>query len=262
MGEAFYEQVAAGSFRSTDHTVGPWFLDSQHMGPPAALLVRELERCAPRTDAVLSRLVFEVLGPVPISEVTVRAGVERPGRSVELLGAELLVADRPVVRAHAWRIARSDTGQVAGGAAAPLDPPEKGVPLRIPSNWLRGYLEATQWLTLEGGMNGAGRATVWGRTRVDVVQGEEASPLQRLCAIADSANGLAARLDGRAWLFINTDLSIHLHTQPTGDWFALDAESVIGPTGAGLTNTTLHDVNGPVGRSAQCLLVRPQTRAG
>ncbi|HEY3873743.1 MAG TPA: thioesterase family protein [Actinocrinis sp.] len=258
MGEAFYEQIAADGFRSTDHTVGPWSLDSQHMGPPAALLVRELERCAPRADAVLCRLVFEVLGPVPISELTVRTAVERPGRSVELLGAEILVAGRLVVRARAWRVAHSDTSAVAGGGPGPLPAPERGTDLEIPSNWRRGYLEATQWRAIEGGMNGAGRATVWGRTRVDVVQGEEASPLQRLCAIADSANGLSARLDGRAWLFINTDLSIHLHTQPAGDWFALDAETVIGPTGAGLSNTTLHDIDGPVGRSAQCLLVRPQ----
>jgi hypothetical protein len=262
MGEAFYEQIGAGSFRSTNHTIGPWFLDSQHMGPPAALLVRELERCAPRADAAFSRVVFEVLGPVPISELTVRAWVERPGRSVELLSAEMLVADRPVVRAHAWRIACSDTSEVAGGGPAPLPPPEQGGDLNIPSNWRRGYLEATQWRSVQGGMNGSGRATVWGRTRVDVVQGEEASPLQRLCAIADSANGLSARLDGRAWLFINTDLSIHLHTQPAGEWFALDAETVIGPTGAGLSNTTLHDLSGPVGRSAQCLLVRRQAQSG
>lgn len=258
MGGAFYEQVGADRHRATGHAAGPWSPDSQHMGPPAALLVRELEGCAPRAEVAFSRLAFEVLGPVPMGELTVRAWVERPGRAVELLSAELIADDRPVVRAHAWRIAQSDTSLVAGGAAPPLDPPERGEPMPIPSLWLRGYLDATEWRALEGGMTGSGRAIVWGRTLVDIVEGEAGTPLQRLCAIADSANGVSSRLDIRRWLFINTDLTLHLHRQPLGEWFALDAESVVGPTGAGSTSSVLHDLSGPVGRGAQSLLVRPR----
>jgi hypothetical protein len=130
--------------------------------------------------------------------------------------------------------------------------------MQIPPAWLRGYLDATEWRSLEGGMTGSGRAIVWGRTLVDVVAGEAGTPLQRLCAIADSANGVASRLDVRHWLFINTDLTLHLHRQPAGEWFALDAESVIGPTGAGSTSSVLHDLSGAVGRGAQSLLVRPR----
>jgi hypothetical protein len=69
---------------------------------------------------------------------------------------------------------------------------------------------------------------------------------------------VSSRLDIDRWLFINTDLTLHLHRQPTGEWFALDAETVIGPTGAGSTGSVLHDVTGPVGRGAQSLLVRPR----
>ena len=87
--DAFYEPLDEDRFAATGHTTGPWGDDSQHLGPPSALLVRALERCAPRPEAVLSRVVFEVLGPVPVAELTVTASVERPGRSVELLTAEL-----------------------------------------------------------------------------------------------------------------------------------------------------------------------------
>jgi hypothetical protein len=52
--------------------------------------------------------------------------------------------------------------------------------------------------------------------------------LQRLMATADSANGIASRLDFTHWLFLNTDLSVHLHRRPTGEWFGVDAETVIG----------------------------------
>lgn len=258
MGDAFYKRIGEDRYEATAHTAGPWSADSQHVGPPAALLVRELETFAPRTDTALSRLVFEVLGPVPIGEMTVHARVERPGRAVELLSAELSVADRPVVRVHAWRLAQSDTAEVAAGAAAALEPPDGAAPMSIPAGWKRGYLDATEWRSLAGGMTGTGYATVWGRPLVDLVADEPNTPLQQLCTIADSGNGVSSRLDIRKWLFVNTDLTIHLYRQPGGGWFGLDAETVIGPTGIGLASSVLHDGAGPVGRAAQGLLVRPR----
>ncbi|HEX3649428.1 MAG TPA: thioesterase family protein, partial [Pseudonocardiaceae bacterium] len=67
-----------------------------------------------------------------------------------------------------------------------------------------------------------------------------------------------SRLDLRQWLFINTELTVHLWRVPGGEWIGLDATSVLGPTGVGLATSTLHDAAGPVGRGAQALLVRPR----
>jgi hypothetical protein len=91
-----------------------------------------------------------------------------------------------------------------------------------------------------------------------VVAGEEPSPTQRLAAVADSTNGCAARLDLRRWLFVNTDLTLHLHRAPRGEWTGLDADSVIGPEGTGTAYSVIHDEAGPVGRAAQALTVRPR----
>ena len=41
MGGAFYEQIGPDRYRATRHAAGPWSPDSQHMGPPAALIVRD-----------------------------------------------------------------------------------------------------------------------------------------------------------------------------------------------------------------------------
>jgi hypothetical protein len=264
MGGAFYERVGDDRYRATAHTAGPWSPDAQHMGPPAALLAREIERCAARADTVPARLVYEVLGPVPVGDLIVKATVERPGRAVELLSAELSAVTgsggdiRPVVRAHAWRLAQNDTAYVAAGGPEPLAPPAAAGPMPIPADWLRGYLDAVEWRSLRGGLNGSGRATVWARPLVEVVEGEQSTPLQRLCAVADSGSGVSHRLDIASWIFMNTDLTLHLHRQPTGEWFALDAETTIGPAGAGTAVTMLHDTAGPVGVGAQSLLVRPR----
>src|ERR1700716_2858380 len=88
-------------FHATLSTTGPWFADAQHVGPPSALLARALERCDPRPGMQLSRMTVEVLGPVPAGEVRVSAGVERAGRTIELLAAR--TAARLAARLHGCR---------------------------------------------------------------------------------------------------------------------------------------------------------------
>jgi hypothetical protein len=253
---AFFEQLDEHRFRATGHTAGPWTDEHQHLGPPSALLVRELERCAPRDGTVLSRVTFEVMGPVPVAELTVEAALERPGRSVELLSATLSHDGRPVLRAHAWRVVSGDTTAVASGEDEPLVPPPACAPMTIPDDWQCGYLVAMEWRSVSGGIFLPGDAVVWARPLVQVVAGEEASAAQRLFTVADSASGVSSRLDIGKWYAINTDLSVHLHREPVGEWFALDAETVVGPSGVGVASSVLHDEVGPVGRTAQALYVR------
>ncbi|MET8758576.1 thioesterase family protein [Lentzea sp. NPDC004782] len=249
---AFYLPLGDDTFRSTEHTVGPWGPDSQHLGPPSALLVRSLLALRP----TLSRVTFEVLGPVPVADLTVSTSVERPGRSVELLSAALSCEGRVVLTARAWHIVGSDTTAVAGGSGATLPPPASAVPMEIPDFWSGGYLAAVEWLSVSGGIFTPGDAQVWARPRVAVVEGFAPSPLELLFSVVDSASGVSSRVDIRKWYAINTDLTVHLHRQPVGEWVGLDARTTIGPDGVGLATSTVHDVDGPVGTTAQALFVR------
>jgi hypothetical protein len=255
---AFYLPLGDDVYRSTEHTVGPWSPDNQHMGPPSALLTGHLERSAPAADSVLTRVTVEILGPVPVADLTVRSWVERPGRSVQLTAAELIAGDRPVARAWAWWLAATDTTAVATGLPDPLPPVSDGTTGPRPAGWQGGYLDAMEWVSIKGGFGQLGPASVWCRQRVLTVEGEQPSPLQRLMAVADSGNGTSGVLDLREWFFINTELSVHLWRPPTGEWIGLDAHTTIGPTGVGLATSTLHDQTGAVGRGAQALLVRPR----
>jgi acyl-Coa thioesterase superfamily protein/acyl-CoA thioesterase superfamily protein len=223
-----------------------------------------MERCAPQADAQIGRITVDVLGPIPAGEVIARAGVERPGRSVALLAAELIAAGRAVLRVRAWRLAVGDTAAVAtgpdDGAPAPLPPPaEARLRTDLPPGWLPGFIDALEWRWISGWMGDPGPGTVWTRQRVPLVAGEEPSPLQRLMLVADSGNGAAAPLDIRKWLFLNTELTIHLHRPPTGTWMAVDAQTIVGPSGLGTVAGVLFDELGHVGRSAQCLTVRPRS---
>lgn len=259
MTDAFFLPVGGDRYLATRHTAGPWSANDQHMGPPSALLTRELERGAPGADADLARLTVEILGPVPVAELSIRSWVERPGRSVRLTGAELVAGGRPVARAWAWWLARTDTTAVVAGQAPPLPPVDESKAGAVwPEGWLRGYLDAMEWIELRGGLREPGAATVWARQLVALVDGEEPSGLQRLMAVADSGNGVSNRLDLRRWLFINSELTVHVWRVPTGEWIGLDADTAIGPNGVGAATSALHDATGHVGRGAQALLVRPR----
>ncbi|MEU5692202.1 thioesterase family protein [Actinosynnema sp. NPDC020468] len=253
---AFYRPLGGDRFAATPHTAGPWSSESQHLGPPSALLARALERCAPRPEAVLSRVLFDVLGPVPVAELSVSARVERPGRSVELLSAELAHEGRPVLRASAWRIVAGDSAAVATPDSVRLPAPEACEVMEVPGGWRYGYLSAMEWRVVRGGVFTPGDATVWARPLVAVVEDEEPTDVQRLFTVADSASGVSSRVDLAKWYAINTDLTVHLHRRPTGPWFALEATTEVGAEGVGVAGSVLHDARGPVARTAQSLFVR------
>ena len=128
MTDSYYELVEAAGprgekFRATDLVRSTWSAAIQHAAPVSALLVRALERCAVRDDTRLSRVVVDLLGPVPAEgDFWVRAQVQRPGRQIELLRAEMLGLGpdgrpRPVARASGWRLQQLDTADVAHAAA-------------------------------------------------------------------------------------------------------------------------------------------------
>ena len=92
--------------------------------------------------------------------------------------------------------------------------------------------------------------------RQPLVEGEEPTPLQRVLVAADSGNGVSAALDPRGFVFVNTDLTVHLQRMPRGEWVCLDARTFAEPNGVGVTDTALYDERGRIGRAAQTLLVR------
>src|SRR5207249_2582516 len=141
-----------------EHTAGPWSADSQHLGPPSALLARAWELLPAAAPMAIARVTIEILGPVPVAELAVSASVERPGRSVELLAGEIASGGRTVVRGRAWRILRSDSSPVAAGAGSALAPPATGRPIGRPPGWGAGYVDAMEWRALRGGFAEPGAA--------------------------------------------------------------------------------------------------------
>jgi hypothetical protein len=259
MPEAFYTEDGERLVPS-ELTRGPWDPDTQHAGPPAALLGRAVERCEPRDAIRVGRITFDILGPVPIAPLEARARVVRPGRSVELVEASLSAPEGEVMRAMAWRVRAGEEALASPGDPPPPGPDHGTEREFFPTGHDVSYHTAMDWLFVRGAFLESGPATVWMRMRVPLVGGEAPSPLQRVLVAADSGNGVSAELDYGRYLFINTDLSVHLLRMPAGEWVCLDARTHL--DGVGLTDTTLWDERGRIGRAAQTLLVRRRSAAG
>ena len=255
---AFYVSDGDG-FVSSELTRGPWDPGSQHAGPPAALIAREIERVT-EPGWQVGRITYEILRPVPIAPLRVEVEVLRPGRSVELLGATLTDAGgEPLITARAWRLATRPTEIPAGlgGAAEAIPGPERGRERPFFDTGEEvGYHTAMEYRFVAGGFLALGPALVWMRMRHPLIAGEQPSPLQRVMVAADSGNGVSATLDLERYIFINVDLSVHLHRLPHGEWIGLDAVTLPEPEGVGLADSVLHDERGPIGRALQTLLVR------
>jgi Acyl-CoA thioesterase C-terminal domain/Acyl-CoA thioesterase N-terminal domain len=240
-------------FAPSELTRGPWDPEAQHAGPPAALLGRAVE--APGTR--VARIAIEILRPVPLVPLTVASRVLRPGRNVELVAAELTEADGAAIAlAHAWRL-RAEPSAPEPADDAPPPGPDAGAQRPFFAVGDRpGYHTAMDVRFLAGGFTEPGPARAWMRMRGALVAGEQPSPLVRVLVAADSGNGISGTRDPRSHLFINTELTVHLFREPTGEWVLLDAVTRIGPDGVGLAETALSDRAGRIGRAAQALLIR------
>jgi hypothetical protein len=235
-------------------TRGPWDPDSQHAGPPSALLARAIELCEPREGMRVGRVTVEILAPLPIGPMTVSARVVRPGRSVEMVESALEGERGELARARGWRLAESE---ISADWERQEPPPRRDAAEALeffPTGESIGWHTAMEICFARGRFLEPGPATVWMRPKVALVAGEEITPLQRVMLAADGGNGVSAPLDWARFIFINTDLTVHLLRPPRSEWVCLD--SVTHVDGVGMTDTALWDEHGRIGRAAQTLLVR------
>ncbi len=258
-------------FVPTEHARGPWDPNALHGGAPAALITGVFERMEPGSELRIARLGFELLRPIPFAPLTLSTSIVRAGRRVQELAAELTAATGELVcRASALRVQEVPAGLLVQRGSAPeqspsaarpgLAPPQDGEGVRFALDGSSGASFAStamemRWL---GDPRALGPAQVWMRLRMPVLAGEPLTPLMRVAGTADFGNGVSAALPFERFLFINADLTIHLHRPPGGEWVGLDARTLLHGGGTGLAESVLHDLDGPVGRGFQTLVVQPR----
>jgi hypothetical protein len=251
---AFYA-YEGGLYVPSPATVGPWDPALQHGGPVAALLGTRIEQAVSRGDMRVGHFALEFLSPVPTAPMTLTSAVTRPGKKIAMWSATAATGDRACVRASAWLLhTRADTN------APSRDEPPPPLPETVTSTYFLsvprfGYGDALEWRFAEGSFESLGPSAVWSRLRVAIVAGEEVSPLGRVLAMVDSANGISAELDVERYIFVPVNLSVSLARYPVGEWVGMRAVTSLASDGVGVTRARLFDLQGTLGRALQTLYI-------
>jgi len=235
---------------------GPWDPSMQHGSPPAALVVWAAERIPAPVAMRVARVTVDLMRPVPVAPLTIESEVLREGRKIQLCAVRLLAGGVVVVGATVLKIKVQ---------ASELPPEAVIEPVELPgpdqSRIERVDFSSSPFVTgmslraARGHFGVPGPGAIWYRVDRPIVEGARVSPAMRAMAAADFCNGTSSVLDFRAWTFLNADLTVNFSREPAGDWILLDAETWIGPDGAGLAMARLADERGYFGRAIQSLVI-------
>jgi hypothetical protein len=238
---------------------GPWDATMQHGSAPAALVIWAAERVPAPQPMHIARLTVDLMRPVPVAPLTFETEVLREGRKIQLCEVRLLAGGVLVVRASVLKIRSQAMVLPPDVADAPvmLPGPEAGRPIE-PRFTRPSFIDGVSTSIVRGGFITSGPGAIWYRADRPIVENAPISQAMRAVVAADFSNGTSSVLDFSKWTFINADLTVSLSRLPVGDWILLDAESWIGPDGAGIAASRLGDAKGYFGRAVQSLVIEPR----
>ncbi|WP_396164624.1 thioesterase family protein [Corynebacterium sp.] len=253
---SFYTPLEHNQYESTQFTAGPWGPDTQHAGPPSALLAKTFEELDPRPSSRLARVSIDILSPIPVAPLSVQATTILSRKNVELLEGTVSADEHVVLRGRAWRFSKTakELPRVSvPKSIAPLPEPSQ---IELPGAYMDGYMSAIEWRFANGGFFQRKPSSAWLRPRMPLLPEEELTPWQRTLIVADSGSGVHMPLDPRKTPTVNCDLVVSLDRDPVGEWIGMEAETSIIPEGGGTTNVRISDESGVAGTSSQVLFIR------
>ncbi|WP_037310816.1 thioesterase family protein [Ruegeria halocynthiae] len=257
--QAFFHQSADGAFVGNDPARGPWSEDHCHAGPVSGLIVRAAEtEVGP--EKMLTRLTVDLLRPLPLTGLRVAAETTRHTKTLATTRVTVHDLDDTLcATATTMHLARRNLGQVPNVTLPPpgLDDAVVGpFPIGETRHSLPGFANCAQVLYPKGGNQGSGPKTVWMRTP-PLLKDEAQSPIQALCPLADCGNGISWNAPTTEMGFMNTDLTVQIHREPTSDWLASDSVCHWQPSGIGMSQSVLYDTKGAVATALQTLVLFP-----
>ena len=249
-------RVDGNSVETSPDAAGPWDATMQHGSAPAALVTWAAEAIPTAAPMQIVRVTIDLLRPVPVAPLTFETEVLREGRKIQLCGVRLLANNVIVVRATVLKVRTDSLPLPSEIADAPIDvpPPDRGTPMAPPFS-RNPFVTGLSVSIVRGGFLKLGPGAIWYRIDRPIIEGAAISQIMRAVVAADFCNGTSSVLDFHKWMFLNADLTVSLSRAPVGDWILLNAETWIGPDGAGIAAGRLGDIKGYFGRAVQSLVI-------
>lgn len=245
-------------------TRGPWYHGTLHGSAMLAAMARAAERHPSEVDRQVVRLTVDMMRAAPMAPLRVETTEVRSGKSIDFVDVAMYAEDELCVRGSALRMRTADlvVDEPEDAPPAPVLPaqdPDAEPPFSHPGSDRPAFHHA---IDVQTDVHGD---VVWFRLAVPVVEGEENTGTVTVAALADwtyavphllrNARG-TARPAAPAVHAINADTTINTFRPLTGDWVGLRTTAHTGSLGAGTSSAHLYDTAGPLGSSAQSVLVR------
>ncbi|MEX0308507.1 MAG: thioesterase family protein [Ruegeria sp.] len=259
--QAYFHLNTQGVFVGNDPARGPWSANHCHAGPVSGLIVRAAEtEIGP--EKMLTRLTIDLLRPLPLAGLRVAAETTRHTKTLATTRVTVHDLDDTLcATATTMHMVRKNLGTVPNVeiiAPSLNDVVDGPFPIGEMRHDLPCFAHHCEIAYPRGGNQGAGPKTVWMRTP-PLLEGENPSPIQALCPLADCGNGISWNAPTREMGFMNTDLTVQIHREPESDWLASESISHWQPSGIGMSQSVLFDTQGPVGTALQTLTLFPPT---
>lgn len=258
-------EIEGDRVRPSWYAQGPWDPRHQHGGAACALLARTLEGvpCAPTLR--FKRIHFDLMRGIPMTPLRTTTRVVRDGRRIQLVDASVWDGDVEVARASGLRM-RQEPGLQPENNRVVREPlpyaPGEGDLLSVRGRIghdIPGFIGAIDFVRADGEPTGSGTNTVWIRSHLPIVAGEEPTPLVRLAAACDFTSGISNALDFERFTSINPDVTLQVHREPKGEWIAVQGSTELEDDGTGQSRAGLYDATG---RIADCLTSLLVSRRG
>jgi hypothetical protein len=242
---------------------GYWMKDTLSGAAAAALLGHVIERDFLDPEWIPVRLSIDMLRMPPKAPLTVATEVLHESGRLRLIEARLMHEDRVLTRALCQIVRRTEqpANPVWDSPPWPAPRPDDLAPMAHFTRWDARPVppghprfaretppspESPGNPPVLGPLAPAAARQTWLRTGLQVVAGQPLSPFLMVVTTADFASPLA-HSSASGIDFVNTDLTLHLHRMPQGDWVGYELTGHGAADGVAVGQVTIHDLAGPIG---------------
>jgi acyl-CoA thioesterase len=256
--DAFFEQDG-DRYIPSDEARGPWLRDSLHGRVVAAQLARTVEQTHGDEAMHPARLTVDLFRMPPFAPLEVTTDLVRDGKRIRVVDGSVTSGEVEIARGSVVMLRRAD--QPEGNV---WSPPSWDVPSpeEIEPPALRGSrLPMWEMRPISGSMMGGEveQKRTWLRETRALVDGEELTPFVRAAIACDFTNPFVNSGDS-GLNFVNADVTLYLHRLPASDWLGFEAASHHSADGIAVGESTVYDLDGPIGRSAVCSVANEHRR--
>lgn len=239
---AFFERDGS-SFVPQEAARGWWRHDSLHGRALVGLMGTHIADRHGAADMVPARFTIDMFRLAPFAPARINTHVIRTGRRMALVEATMVVKDEAVARATMQFLRPADPppGQVWGPAPWDAPDPDSLSPL---SNGK--HIRHFEIRAFAGHPGAVAPKRLWMRETLALVAGEPLGPYARAALAADFVSAFVHAGDAGI-RYINSDVTLHLHRLPKGEWIGFEATGHEASGGIAVGHCRIHDRDGALG---------------